>query len=88
MRGNAFSWADPEGIDATPGRLATTSPWDDEAQELLDSYVETEPFLIRISAAKTLRDRAERDALRAGEERVTAARVARTRDALVGGRAA
>jgi chlorophyllide a reductase subunit Z len=75
-------------VEATPGRLASGRPWDAEAQELLDAFVESEPFLIRISAAKKLRDRAERDALRAGEERVTATRVAQTREALVGGRAA
>ena len=75
-------------VEATPGRLADGRPWDEEAQELLDAFVESEPFLIRISAAKKLRDRAERDAMRAGEERVTAVRVAQTREALVGGRAA
>jgi chlorophyllide a reductase subunit Z len=44
--------------------------------------VQSEPVLVQISAAKRLRDRAERDARRAGEERVTVARVARARDAL------
>ena len=74
--------AELDRVEATPGRLAMASPWDEAAQELLDAYVESEPFLIRISAAKKLRDRAERDALKAGEERVTAARVARARAAL------
>ena len=52
-----------------------TAPWDDEGQSLLNDYVETQPFLVRISAAKKLRDRVERDARQAGEDRVTAERV-------------
>ncbi len=77
-------------VDATPARLARTgsSPWDADAQQLLDEYVEREPFLVRISAAKRLRDRAERDAQRAGEERVTVDRVARALATLTEGVAA
>jgi chlorophyllide a reductase subunit Z len=76
-------------VEATPARLErTTSPWDDDAQELLDRFVETEPFLVRISAAKRLRDRAEGDARRAGEERITAARLRQAQAALAEGRAA
>jgi chlorophyllide a reductase subunit Z len=37
---------------------------------------------VRISAAKRMRDRAEQEALAAGEAQVTAARVARCSDAL------
>ena len=71
-------------VDPTPARLADepARAWDDEAQTLLSEFVQTEPVLVQISAAKRLRDRAERDARRAGEDRVTAARVARSRDAL------
>jgi chlorophyllide a reductase subunit Z len=64
-------------VEATPSRLVQndTAPWDDEALQLLDDYVEAEPFLVRISAAKRMRDRVERDTREACEERVTAKRV-------------
>ena len=66
-------------IDATPSRHATaaTLAWDDDAQALLDELIEAEPVLVRISAAKRLRDRAERDAREGGADRVTRGRVAR-----------
>ena len=75
---------DMDKVDATPARAQQMDvrPWDDDALRLLDEYVEHEPFLVRISAAKRIRDRAERDARQAGEERVTAARVMRARSAL------
>ena len=78
---------DLDRVEATPSRLseATSSPWDDDAQRLLDDLVRGQPVLVQISAAKRLRDRAERDARQAGEERVTAERVARARDALTQG---
>ncbi|MBM4215638.1 MAG: chlorophyllide a reductase subunit Z [Gammaproteobacteria bacterium] len=80
---------DMDKVDATPARIAReASPWDPEALALLDQLVANEPYLVRISAAKQLRDRAERDARLAGEERVTADRVARARSELAGGRAA
>jgi chlorophyllide a reductase subunit Z len=71
-------------VDPTPARLGDepARPWDDDAQQLLGEFVDSEPVLVQISAAKRLRDRAERDARRAGEARVTATRVAASRDAL------
>jgi chlorophyllide a reductase subunit Z len=77
--------ADMDRIDATPSRLAASNtplPWEAEAQALLERLVEAQPVLVRISAAKRMRDRAEQEALAAGEAQVTAARVARCSDAL------
>ena len=63
-------------VEATPSRLDASCPWDEDAQALLDEHLDTEPFLVRISAAKRLRDRIETSVRRAGEDRVIAARVA------------
>jgi chlorophyllide a reductase subunit Z len=81
---------DLDRVEATPARVARldTTPWDADAQRLLDELLEAEPVLVRISAAKRLRDRAERDARGAGEDSVSAARVALARDALKRGLAA
>lgn len=62
-------------VEATPTRLHRELPWDDDARHALDDLVAREPVLIRISAAKRLRDAAERAARAAGEDRVSAARV-------------
>ena len=73
-------------VDATPARRSATDecPWDDDARDALDDLVRRQPVLVQISAAKQLRDRAEHDARRAGEQRVTRARLASARAALQG----
>ncbi len=67
---------DMDKVEATPTNLSAALPWDDDAQDTFDEYLETEPFLVRISAAKKLRDRVESGARKAGEDRVTLHRVA------------
>jgi chlorophyllide a reductase subunit Z len=62
-------------VEATPARLHQELPWEREATASLDAFIDAQPVLTRISAAKRMRDRAERAARRAGEDRVTAARV-------------
>ena len=62
-------------VEATPARATSSLPWNDGAKQLLDELVDREPVLVRISAAKRLRDRAERAAREAGEDVVTEDRV-------------
>jgi chlorophyllide a reductase subunit Z len=77
-------------VDATPARLgvAMELPWDADAQRRLEKLVEDQPVLVRISAAKRLRDETERLAKQAGDERVTCAHVENAQQALREGRAA
>jgi chlorophyllide a reductase subunit Z len=56
--------------EPTPARLQRELPWSREAQSLLERLMEREPVLVRISAAKRLRDAAERSARAAGHEQV------------------
>jgi chlorophyllide a reductase subunit Z len=61
--------------DATPSKLLESVMWEDDARSELDAMVEKEPVLVRISAAKRLRDAAERAARDAGEKTVTLERL-------------
>ena len=58
-------------VEATPSRLQGELPWREEARELLDRLLESEPVLVRISAARRLRDAAENAARQAGRDEVT-----------------
>ncbi|MXP45556.1 chlorophyllide a reductase subunit Z [Allopontixanthobacter sediminis] len=62
--------------EATPARDDIQLSWDQDAKEKLDAIVEAQPVLVRISAAKRLRDAAERHARLAGEKHVSADRLA------------
>jgi chlorophyllide a reductase subunit Z len=77
-------------VDPTPVRPGewNANPWDDDAQHILDEYVELQPFLVRISTAKRLRDRVEQTSREAREGRVTAGRVNSVIAEMMGGRAA
>jgi 3,8-divinyl chlorophyllide a/chlorophyllide a reductase subunit Z len=63
---------DMDKVEATPARQSETIIWNEDAKRLLDRILERQPILIRISAAKRLRDAAEHDARHAGQTEVTA----------------
>jgi len=71
---------DMDRVDATLARGiagAPDVPWDESAQALLHRLVASQPVLVQISAAKRLRDEAERGARDQGSERVEPAHVER-----------
>ncbi len=77
-----------DAVDATPAREHAELAWDADAKTALEQELESVPVLTRISAAKRLRDAAERDARRSGEARVTVENVAASAASIRGGRAA
>lgn len=63
--------SDLDAVPATPARQSAELQWDDDAKSALDAVVSSEPVLIRISAAKRLRDAVEQAARQSDEARVT-----------------
>jgi chlorophyllide a reductase subunit Z len=62
-------------VEPTPTRMHRELPWTESAKALLDRILEAEPVLVRISAAKRLRDAVERAAQQAGEAEVSLERL-------------
>ncbi|EED36146.1 chlorophyllide reductase subunit Z [Luminiphilus syltensis NOR5-1B] len=63
--------SDLDAVSATPARNFEALSWDDEAEQALEGMVAKAPILIRISAAKRLRDAAETVARNNGATVVT-----------------
>jgi chlorophyllide a reductase subunit Z len=59
-------------VDPTPARSLAELTWETAAKVRLDQLVEAQPVLVRISAAKRMRDAAERTARQRGAAIVTA----------------
>jgi 3,8-divinyl chlorophyllide a/chlorophyllide a reductase subunit Z len=69
-------------VEATPGRDELA--WSEKAKTMLDELLERQPVLVRISAAKKLRDGAERIARFASAEQVDAEDVVKASRGLAG----
>ncbi|WP_295446559.1 chlorophyllide a reductase subunit Z [uncultured Thiodictyon sp.] len=74
--------SDLDRTDPTPARVYEELAWTDEAKVALDAELESQPVLVRISAAKRLRDAAEQAARKAGESTVTLERLRRVQGRL------
>jgi chlorophyllide a reductase subunit Z len=77
-----------DAVEATPARPHAEIVWEDAASDELEKLVAAQPVIVRISAAKRLRDAAERAARQAGEDRVTLDRLAAANAVVLSGRAA
>jgi 3,8-divinyl chlorophyllide a/chlorophyllide a reductase subunit Z len=78
---------DMDKIDATPAKRHQEMPWEQDAQDALAELLEATPVLIRISAAKRLRDAAEKDARELGDTVVTRDHVLASRRVMAGANA-
>ena len=61
---------DMDKVEATPARREQDIAWDADAKSFLDEWLERQPVLVRISAAKRLRDGAEAHARKQGSATV------------------
>lgn len=61
---------DMDKVEATPARREQEIAWDADAKSFLDEWLERQPVLVRISAAKRLRDGAEAQARKHGSASV------------------
>ncbi len=64
--------SDLDKVEPTLAKDHEELPWEADAKAKLDALVEAQPVLVRISAAKRLRDAAERAARRQGHTQVSA----------------
>ena len=76
---------DLDKVEATLARVHRELAWDPAAIARLNEIVDSAPLFLRISAAKRLRDAAERDARKAGNEIVSLAGVERAQSILIEG---
>jgi len=72
--------SDMDRVAPTPARYWRELDWSEEATARLDELVDAAPVIVRISAAKRLRDAAEREARRRGEAKVGISEVEHARD--------
>jgi chlorophyllide a reductase subunit Z len=75
-------------VEATPARAHAEVAWDDAAKAAFDKIINAQPVLVRISAAKRLRDAAERLARAEGTDRVTPTRLAHAQASVFEGQSA
>jgi chlorophyllide a reductase subunit Z len=61
---------DMDRIEPTHAKASKQHVWLQEAQELLHQFVSQQPVLVQISAAKKLRDHAERLSRQDGQDQV------------------
>jgi len=69
-------------VEATPARVSHPLPWDDAARDALEELVQSQPYLVRISAAKRFRDLAEFGARADGARTVSVDHVSRSTQSL------
>lgn len=77
---------DLDKVEATLTRQRSEIPWDEDARVELDRQIGQQPVLIRISAAKRLREATEQRARANGEGRVTLGQVVKAQHSLMEGR--